>query len=68
MIWPTDKIIIICGATASGKSALAIAAAKQINGVIINADSIQVYKDIPILAACQRLLILRKHPTNFIVF
>jgi tRNA dimethylallyltransferase len=42
MHWPTDKIIIICGATASGKSALALAAAAQTNGVIINADSVQV--------------------------
>lgn len=45
------KIIIITGATGSGKSALAIEMAKKINGIIINADSMQVYKQIPILSA-----------------
>jgi tRNA dimethylallyltransferase len=62
MNWPTDKIIVICGATATGKSALAIAAAKETNGVIINADSIQVYKDIPILAACPTLADISQVP------
>lgn len=47
----TAKIIIIAGPTASGKSGLALELASQINGVVINADSMQVYKDIPILAA-----------------
>ena len=47
----TSKIIIIAGPTASGKSGLALNLAKTLNGVIINADSMQVYKDIPILAA-----------------
>lgn len=45
------KIIVIAGPTASGKSGLAIAVAKALNGVVINADSMQVYQDIPILAA-----------------
>jgi tRNA dimethylallyltransferase len=35
--------ILITGPTASGKSALAVALAKQHNGVVINADSMQVY-------------------------
>lgn len=48
---PTNKIIIIAGPTASGKSGFALALAEAINGIIINADSMQVYKDIPILAA-----------------
>jgi tRNA dimethylallyltransferase len=45
------KIYVIAGSTASGKSNLAIKLAKSINGEIVNADSIQVYKDIPILTA-----------------
>lgn len=44
-------IIVIAGPTASGKSGLALALAEKLNGVVINADSMQVYKDIPILAA-----------------
>lgn len=47
----TPEIIVIAGPTASGKSALALALAEELNGVVINADSMQVYKDIPILAA-----------------
>lgn len=47
----TQKIIIIAGPTASGKSGMAITLAEELNGIIINADSMQVYKDIPILAA-----------------
>jgi len=46
-----NKIIVISGVTASGKSGLALQLAKQINGVIINADSMQVYKGLPILSA-----------------
>jgi tRNA dimethylallyltransferase len=47
-----DKpIIIITGATASGKSAYAIELAKRLNGVIINADAMQLYVDAPILTA-----------------
>lgn len=45
------KIIIIAGPTASGKSELAVSLAEELNGVVVNADSMQVYKDIPILAA-----------------
>ena len=39
-----SKIILIFGPTASGKSKFAIQLAKRINGEIINADSMQVYK------------------------
>lgn len=46
-----NSVLIIAGPTASGKSALAIAAARAFNGVIINCDSMQIYKDIPIIAA-----------------
>lgn len=43
--------IILAGPTASGKTALALQLAAQKNGVIINADSMQVYAGIPILTA-----------------
>ena len=46
-----SKIILIYGPTASGKSKLAIQIAKKINGEIINADSMQVYKELKILSA-----------------
>jgi len=47
----SSKIILISGPTASGKSSFAIKVAKKINGEIINADSIQVYKQFKILSA-----------------
>lgn len=43
--------ILIAGPTASGKSALALAIAEHIGGVIINADSMQVYRELQILTA-----------------
>ena len=46
-----SKIILIYGPTASGKSNFAIKLAKKINGEIINADSMQVYKELKILTA-----------------
>ena len=46
-----SKIILISGPTASGKSALAIKIAEKVNGEIINADSMQVYKQLRILSA-----------------
>ncbi len=46
-----SKIILISGPTASGKSTFAIKLAKKINGEIINADSMQVYKELKILTA-----------------
>ena len=46
-----SKIFLISGPTASGKSAFAIKLAKKINGEIINADSMQVYKELKILTA-----------------
>ena len=46
-----SKIILISGPTASGKSAFAIKVAKKIDGEIINADSMQVYKQLKILSA-----------------
>ncbi|KKU51302.1 MAG: tRNA (adenosine(37)-N6)-dimethylallyltransferase MiaA [Candidatus Sungbacteria bacterium RIFCSPLOWO2_02_FULL_47_9] len=43
-----EKIIVVCGQTASGKSALAVALAKHLGGEIISADSRQVYKGLDI--------------------
>ena len=44
-----SKIILISGTTASGKSKFAVKIAKKLNGEIINADSMQIYKEIKIL-------------------
>jgi tRNA dimethylallyltransferase len=46
-----QKIILIAGPTGSGKSEIALRLAKKINGEVINADSMQVYKEIKILSA-----------------
>ena len=46
-----SKIILIYGPTASGKSKFAIKLAKKISGQIINADSMQVYKELKVLTA-----------------
>jgi tRNA dimethylallyltransferase len=46
-----SKIILISGPTASGKSNFSIKLSKKINGEIINADSMQVYKELKILSA-----------------
>ena len=46
-----SKIILIAGPTASGKSEFAIKLANKINGEIINADSMQVYKQLQVLTA-----------------
>jgi len=44
-------ILVVAGPTASGKSALGIAIAEKVNGTIINADSMQVYRDLRVLTA-----------------
>jgi tRNA dimethylallyltransferase len=43
--------ILIAGPTASGKSALALALAEKIGGIIVNADSMQVYRDLRVITA-----------------
>ena len=53
-----SKIILISGPTASGKSNFAINLAKKVNGEIINADSMQIYKELKILSA-------RPFPKNY---
>jgi tRNA dimethylallyltransferase len=47
----TVPILLIAGPTASGKSALAQMLAKKLDGVIVNADSMQIYQDLRILSA-----------------
>jgi len=48
---PIPKAILIAGPTASGKSALALELAEKLGGTIINADSMQVYRDLRIITA-----------------
>ena len=56
-----SKIILIYGATASGKTKFAIKLAKKINGEIINADSMQVYKELKILTARPTIMEQKKN-------
>ena len=41
-------VIVICGPTASGKTALGVELAKKINGEVVSADSMQIYKEMDI--------------------
>ena len=43
-----QKVVVICGPTASGKTALSIELAKRINGEIVSADSMQIYDEMNI--------------------
>ena len=45
------KVILLAGPTASGKSKLAIKLAQYFDGEVINADSMQIYKEISILTS-----------------
>ena len=47
----SSKAVLIAGPTASGKSALALELAQKTGGVVINADSMQVYRDLRVLTA-----------------
>jgi tRNA dimethylallyltransferase len=47
----TDPILVIAGPTASGKSGLALRVAEELNGTVINADSMQVYRDLHVVTA-----------------
>jgi len=57
-----NSAIIICGPTASGKSAFALQLAKRCNGAIINADSCQIFVEIPILTASPSIADKRNVP------
>ena len=56
----SKKIILIAGPTASGKSKLAIELAKKVKGEIINADSMQVYKEFSVLSSRPSKIDLKK--------
>ena len=43
-----DDIIVVCGPTASGKTALAVELAKRFDAEIVSADSMQIYKEMNI--------------------
>src|ERR1043165_2518265 len=45
------NVILIAGPTASGKTALALRLAEKLGGIIVNADSMQVYRDLRIITA-----------------
>ena len=45
------RVILIAGPTASGKSALALSLAREFGGAVVNADSMQVYRDLRVLTA-----------------
>src|SRR4249919_3352678 len=51
MVKIKPPVALIAGPTASGKSALALALGERTGGVIVNADSAQIYRDLPILSA-----------------
>ena len=62
----SKKIILLFGPTASGKSKLAVDIAEEFNGEIINADSMQVYKEIKILSARPDKSKIKHHFYGFI--
>src|SRR5437588_12369851 len=47
----SKRAVLIAGPTTSGKSALALALAEELDGTIINADSMQIYRDLRIITA-----------------
>src|ERR1700761_1101050 len=54
--------IVIAGPTASGKSALAVMLAERLSGVVINADSMQIYRDLEIVTARPDAAMLARAP------
>ena len=63
-----NKVILLAGPTASDKSMLAIKLAQYFNGEIINADSMQIYKEVSILTSKPNLhdtKIIRHHLYGF---
>src|SRR5512139_1656153 len=51
MVKAKSPVALIAGPTASGKSALALRLAERVGGSVVNADSAQIYRDLPILSA-----------------
>lgn len=64
----TQPIICLLGATGTGKSAVALSLALQCNGEIINADSRQVYKDFPLIAALPDEEAMQRVPHHLYAF
>ena len=60
------KIILLFGPTASGKSRLAVDIAKEFNGEIVNADSMQVYKEVKVLSARPNEKSVKHHLYGFV--
>ena len=60
------KLILLAGPTCSGKSELAIKIAEHFDGEIINADSMQIYKEISILNSAPKKKRKRKYQTSFV--
>ena len=60
------KIILLFGPTASGKSRLAVDIAKEFNAEIINADSMQVYKEVKVLSARPNEKSVKQHLYGFV--
>lgn len=56
------RALFIAGPTASGKSAFALKAAAAYDGIIINADSMQVYRDLSVITACPSEIEQKKAP------
>ncbi|MGC2855589.1 tRNA (adenosine(37)-N6)-dimethylallyltransferase MiaA [Novispirillum sp. DQ9] len=48
---PSSPLLVVAGPTASGKSALALDIAREVGGVVINADSMQVYRELRVVTA-----------------
>ena len=61
-----NKVVVITGLTASGKSGLAIKIAKEFNGEIISADSVQIYKGLDIGSAKESATIRKEIPHHLI--
>src|SRR3984957_10700986 len=50
-MYDAKRVVLIAGPTASGKSALALALAERIGGIVVNAESMQVYRDLRTITA-----------------
>lgn len=64
----SERVVFIAGPTASGKSAAALALAEKLGGEIVNADAIQVYRDLEILSARPSAAELAKAPHHLFGF
>ena len=62
----TNTIYVIAGPTATGKSDFSIKLARKVGGVIINSDSMQVYKNLKILTARPSKLEMQKQFAFFL--